>query len=35
MQDDLITKQDSVNELIKNKQSEIQSLTSETGRYKE
>ena len=31
MQDDLITKQDSVNELIKNKQSEIQSLTSELG----
>ncbi len=31
MQDNLITKQDSVNELIKNKQSEIQSLTSELG----
>ena len=31
MQDDLITKQDSVNELIKNKQSEIKSLTSELG----
>ena len=31
MQDDLITKQNSVNELIKNKQSEIQSLTSELG----
>ena len=31
MQDDLITKQYSVNELIKNKQSEIQSLTSELG----
>ena len=31
MQDNLITKQDSVNELIKNKQSELQSLTSELG----
>lgn len=31
MQDDLITKQDSVNELIKNKQNEIQTLTSELG----
>ena len=35
MQNDLITKQDSVSQLVKNKQSEIQALDSELGDTKE